>query len=311
MKRFEGLRGKSSKRGLLGLAAIGGGTFMVAYIWIALAGFHAIGPDVTFAGEGEIVDGTISRPDYEAFLGFIENQSIFPCSITPPNTHRACSRPIEEFVAAQGTWCDSDGAGGCYLLDPPLPDFLGWWQGEPERCAMIDYAGIADRWLQETSGGTISMGTAFQGSVTERALEDGRAEVRVILRTTNALTWVIEGCDRRNGPVLFGHRPQEILGGLDPALGAAELNVTYVDLVPGTPIPDLIQIGAFPYHGQNVYSKSMRATADGPLRSAFGVLEGTAGKAVVTYSNIRFASFQGALAGGVPVDRIDLHVLER
>ena len=36
------------------------------------------------------------------------------------------TRPISDFVSAQGTFCLPDGGGGCFLFVPPVPNFAGW-----------------------------------------------------------------------------------------------------------------------------------------------------------------------------------------
>jgi hypothetical protein len=127
--------------------------------------------------------------------------------------NKTIQRPIEDFVNAQGTFCIPCGApgttciNGCGLFIPPVANFVGWdtlqevppQQGnvQPVRCASVDYAGLANAKIEELSGGTISFGTTTSGTVTERALADGRAEVSARLHTTNALTWVVSGGERR------------------------------------------------------------------------------------------------------------------
>ena len=110
-----------------------------------------------------------------------------------PGARATTTRPIEEFVAAQGTYCLDDGNGGCVLFVPPLQNFFGWSTLAIPRCAAVDYAGIANAYIEATSGGTRSLGTRMDGTVTERPLADGRAEIDVLLHTTKALTWVIDG----------------------------------------------------------------------------------------------------------------------
>ena len=56
-----------------------------------------------------------------------------------------------------------------------------------------------------------SLGTQVGGTVSERALSDGRAEVTVILHTENALAWVSTADDAINGTLLMGSRAQAIL----------------------------------------------------------------------------------------------------
>ena len=82
---------------------------------------------------------------------------------------RARQRPIEDFLATQGTF----DPGLLYVLD--TPNFLGWSdpQLEPMFFARVDYAGLANAQLEGV------FGTTMRGSVTERPLRDGTALVHV------------------------------------------------------------------------------------------------------------------------------------
>ena len=108
---------------------------------------------------------------------------------TPALVHgKTIQRPIEDFLSTQGTFCVDDGVGGCLLFVPPDPNFLGWTNDLDSAVihfAGVDYAGLADAYAP---GKTPS----FSGTVTERPLPDGHAEVTVRLHTKNANVWVIE-----------------------------------------------------------------------------------------------------------------------
>lgn len=186
-------------------------------------------------------------------------------------------RPIEEFVAAQGTYCFDDGAGGCILFEPPLQNFLG--QSDPARdlAGAVDYAGIANQYIID-NGGT-SLGTTFSGTIIETPLSDGRAEVRVILRTRKAMAWVGDGVDF-SGPVLFGHKVLDVLAGEEPATCNSTFRVKLINTAPGAPMPDLIQLVVFPEPGQELLTVGTQCNARGPLREEFGVPEDTPGRAV-------------------------------
>ena len=83
----------------------------------------------------------------------------------------ACSvqiRPIEDFLDAQGT---PDG--------PAELRSIGWTDPKTERFALVDFTGFANQWIEEESGGAISLGTETKGKIIERRLPDGRAEVTV------------------------------------------------------------------------------------------------------------------------------------
>lgn len=186
-------------------------------------------------------------------------------------------RPIEEFVEAQGTFCFPDGGGGCVLFEPPLLNFLG--QSDPGRdlAGAVDYAGIANQYIID-NGGT-SLGTTTSGTIIERRMPDGRADVRVILRTQKALAWVGEGVDF-SGPVVFGHKVLDVMAGEQPGLCTSVFRVRFINTAPGAPMPDLIQLVVFPEPGQELVSVATNCNARGPLRAEFGVPEDTPGRAV-------------------------------
>lgn len=216
----------------------------------------------------------------------------------------ATIRPIEDFVDQQGTYCIPDN-GGCFLFVPPIENFIGWSDYANERGASVDYAGLADDYL----GGIL--GTAFSGTVIERPLPDGRAHVHVILKTKNALTWVVDDPeDFANGELLFGNRAGEG----EPALGESFLEVKFINTAPGAPLPDLIQLAFSPEAGQELLFIAIRARAKGELHELFGVQEGTPGRATVVQTGLIYKydeDSNAAVADGFPVERVDLKVVGR
>jgi hypothetical protein len=131
-------------------------------------------------------------------------------------------RPIEDFLDAQGT---------TMVFNAPVRDQLGWANNPglsnshnppPFQFALFDYAGFANDYL--TSQRYPSLGTTTDGTITERPLADGRAEVHVILHTTNALAWASNPVpDPNTTPTLFGNRAADVLTGATPALGDSVL----------------------------------------------------------------------------------------
>jgi hypothetical protein len=205
----------------------------------------------------------------------------------------AGQRPIEDFVNAQGTFCVDDGSGGCWLIVPPVANFIGWTDLAEGIVASVDYAGLADAF----AGG--AFGTETTGTVTERPLKDGRAEVHVRLHTTNALSWVAEGGDF-NGPLLFGHRAPEVLAGAEAALGESFLGIRFINTAPGAPLPDLIQLLFFPEPDRQVIFLSFQARADGPLA------DGSPGRVQVVQTGLFMTAGKGATEDGFPAEKIIL-----
>lgn len=220
---------------------------------------------------------------------------------------QASMRSIQEFVAAQGTYCIDDGSGGCALIVPPVANFIGWTVNGETPVASVDYAGLANRPFDCGNGviGTDNpFGTTTDGMVLERPLKDGRAEITVVLHTKNALTWVADG-DFTSGPLLFGHRVCDVLGGADAALGDSQLQVVFYNSAPGAALPDLMELLIARF--TDLISLSFRSSADGSLRAAFGVADGTHGRATVTETGTLFrTSFGGATGDGFPAERITL-----
>lgn len=187
-------------------------------------------------------------------------------------------RPIQEFVDAQGTYCIDDGAGGCFIFEEPLPNFLG--QSDPARnlAASVDYAGFAEEYIVANGGD--SLGTRTRGSVTEKARSDGRANVHVLLRTKNALVWVAQGEDF-SGPLLFGNKVLDVMAGATPALCLSVFEIKFINTAPGAPLPDLMQLLFAPEPGQEVVALHTTCNAKGEFHAAYGVPEGKRGRAQI------------------------------
>ena len=181
----------------------------------------------------------------------------------------------------QGTFCIPDGAGGCQQFLAPLANLLGWEDPDRNRCAVVDYLGSADSWLQEQSSGAISLGTTVTGTVKEHTLEDGRALITVRLVVSNALTYAVSGCDVLTGPLVFGNRPLDVLNGATPSLADATLVVKFIVLAPGLPLQDIVKLMFSPLPGELVTLIRFDGNSYGQLRSAFGVPDGTPGSLAI------------------------------
>lgn len=232
------------------------------------------------------------------------------------NANTATQRPIQDFLSAQGTFCFPDGHGGCLVFVGTVPNFIGWTSTVAQnRAAVVDYAGIEDVWITAHSGGAISFGTQFDGTVFEVPLNDGRAEVTVILHTTHALIWVIAGdgngnFDFANGPLLFGHRTQDVLAGADPSFADCLLHLRFINDAPGAPLPDLLQLSAFPDSKQVLEFEAFVASGEGTLRADFGVRDGTPGRAQITQTGLLISKGKGVQKLGLfPVEHVDLAVV--
>jgi len=183
---------------------------------------------------------------------------------------------ILDWVLAQGSYCARPENRGGPVCGPPIPglDLSGWFDPANGLCGFVDYAGFATRYLERTGGP--SLGTTYKGSITERLLNDGRAEVTITLQTDNALAFVLPCEGLPFSPMLFGAMPADILSGAQPALGSSFFSLTYI-APPGYPLPEPVQIfiGEAPYELVKI---AFHADAIGPLHAASGFDEGTLGR---------------------------------
>ncbi len=185
--------------------------------------------------------------------------------VTAPSI-QAGQRPLEDFLSRQGTYVPPG-----FESWPAWTFFYGWLGPDVPYSFAFDYAGVASRWLEENSG--LSFGATFNGFINEKALPDGSAEVTILVQARNALTWAnaVQG-NPTETPILFGYRPNDIAQGAPATLGSCTLQVKLINpLGVGQPLPDLespdYQLLFLAFVGQ----------AQGPLRAAFGVPDGTPG----------------------------------
>jgi hypothetical protein len=216
----------------------------------------------------------------------------------------AASRPFSDFLSTQGT---------TNVFFPPTPDYIGWCGAAarpPARFALIDYAGLAATWLQQNGGP--SLGTQVSGTVNEKILKDGRAEVTVNLTASRALTWATDCVGDLSGPLLFGYRAADLAANpaLTPGLATLSMHVVFNNTAPGASLPDLVNAfilgNAAP--GQELLTLSFRADAAGPLRSNFGVPEGTPGKVIVSQTGNISIGPRGANSDGFPAEKVEIKV---
>jgi len=223
------------------------------------------------------------------------------CLLTPSGAGaQTVRRSVEEFVAAQGTYASTYWS--------PVGNHFPW--SSPDYFALIDYAGVANRWL--IANGGRDLGTTITGTVTERPLKDGSAEISVVLHTKNAMTlvsfpgvWRILPVEDR--PLYMGATVQGIMAGAEPALAECQLQARFTIVAPGAPLPDL----QAPEAWVNMMQLSIRGCATGALHEAFGVTEGTPGKCTIDQTGIFHANWKGATEDGFPAEHIDLRVVGR
>jgi hypothetical protein len=230
---------------------------------------------------------------------------------------KTTQRPLKDFLLKQGS-CNS--SSGCSLLYvPPDPNFIGWATvTDPTKLpvvnsrplvplfAGVDYAGLA------TEAYPVGKAPNITGTVTERVLKGGHAEITVLLHTKNANAWVIEldlngdVLDQiANKSTLFGHRPRDVETGAGQALGDSLLHAVFIIDHPGAPLPDLLEINNTPALTFLAFTMS----ASGPLTSQYGVTEGTPGKCTIVQTGYVGNGKGRALSDLFPVEDINLSVV--
>lgn len=154
----------------------------------------------------------------------------------PDDLGKCTTRPISDFLDAQGSTA---------FFFPPVADMLAWIDYALEYFALVDYAGLADDYIESETGS--SLGTRMQGTVLECATGDDRTKVSVVLNTSKALGFAqsvedlfASNFDFLNTPTIFGVKAQDVVGNGDtPALGPAELKTTFFIEAPGAALPDI------------------------------------------------------------------------
>jgi len=263
-----------------------------------------------------------------AFLSFLLLLSLASCSPDQPTApvapasdpeapdlvfaDKAVQRPFSDYTDTQGTFCYPDGAGGCIDFEPPMKNF--WGMGDPSQDyyfnALFEYLGNADIWLQEQSGGTISLGTDITGAVTERPLLDGRALIQINVHARNILTWVTVTEDYYLDPLAFGYRVGDVLVGAPPALGDLHFVVRFIVPEQNAPIPDLFQLLLLPEPGQEILHVSIEGSATGILHESSGYPEGTLGRVRVVQVFPRVPE-GGYTPMGWQVERLEIQAIGR
>jgi hypothetical protein len=150
-------------------------------------------------------------------------------------------RSIDDFLDAQGTQSS---------FFPPVPDYVGWAGADFVNFALVDYAGVADTYVQGLPGGGNWQPWTLvesESSVSQCSLPDGRAEISVHLVSKNAMAFaqsiaalIENGFDFLNTPTIFGDKVQGVPGNW--AFGSAKLWTTFTISEPGAPLPDLLDV---------------------------------------------------------------------
>jgi hypothetical protein len=156
---------------------------------------------------------------------------------------------------------------------------------------------------QIVASGGASLGTTADGRVIERPLDDGTAEVTVLVHTTNAFVYVTD----LNLNPLFGNTPTDVAAGSQAGVGKCLLHLVFINSAPGAPLPDLVQL--FISNPGGVRFVAINSTATGPLNANFGVSTGTPGFFQMTQTGVVQSHGSGGPRGDFfPAEHINLTV---
>ncbi len=190
-------------------------------------------------------------------------------------------RPIQDFVSAQ-------------------VNTTSWNEPATGNTMFVDYANRTNSLL------ALGLPTGFSGRITEQPLADGRARVKVMLRTSNAYASASLG----GVGFVFGSTTGEVVGGADAALADSLLTVDFINTAPGAPMPNLLNLIFAPLAGQELQKLTFEATAKGPLRAAFGVPAGTPGMAHTTQRGLYNVPGAGqGIADNFPAEKITVKAI--
>src|SRR5262249_42352429 len=163
-----------------------------------------------------------------------------------------------------GDWLSAQGNGLVAWQAKNGPD-----PAEPlANFAAIDYTGA--RAVQNN----LAFGFTGSGTITERKLADGSGEVLVNIDFTNAITWATDA----GGAAIFGYTPfaLSLNSSFGPGLSSGHFQVKYT--VPDADFPTLNLVNVVFNGAGTVTGLSFHSSGTGPLRSGFGVTEGTPGE---------------------------------
>jgi hypothetical protein len=181
----------------------------------------------------------------------------------------ATTRPISDFLSAQGT--TSLFPNGIDPTPGPagLPDELGWststatFNNGTAAFARMDYTG------QDAAFLGLHLGTTTSGTISEVTLPDGTARDTVNLHTHNAFVWAENFFPT---PTLtFGYLPSQLAANpsLVPPVGDCDTQAVIHIPYPGAPLPDIVATVILGQGGPgySVESYSFHGTASGTTPS--------------------------------------------
>lgn len=209
------------------------------------------------------------------------------------------------------------GVAAAQTVQTPISDFINgqtsrlYWTDPPHnRVFFVDYAGLANDFL--IAHGYGDLGTAESGTVTQRKAPGGRL-VHVDMQSSNCLCLAE---DYNTFSIMyFGYTVHELLNdsSLEPAIGSGHLTAEWTDSQPvgSSNMPDLAQLVLYTRSDQHVIRATFEGDSFGPLRSGFGVEEGTPGMVHTTQIGLPNSPQNtiGGFNGYAPTEKIEIKVV--
>lgn len=197
------------------------------------------------------------------------------------NAQGARQRPFSDFLNAQNTFFNPNTCKGTTIAWAP-PDFSVF--------AIVDYSGKTGDCIQNLHNGP-ALNTRVDGTVTERDLPDGTAEITVNVHFRNAYSVARDF----NQGGFFGYDTVELFNHpeITPGLATGTFLVKFIIAHPGDPLPDLTALSDYTF-------LRFGANADGPLR--FSEAEGTPGRLVISQTGVVVPGQGHGVADGFPAE---------
>lgn len=211
---------------------------------------------------------------------------------------------------------------GQNVVERPITDFTSTQYGQygllygfydqnnPKYFFVIDYAGTMNNYWN------FGLGTYFEGKILEKPLPDGTAEVHVMLKTYNALTYVVDYDayflhgypleDPRKWVTYFGASLRDIVNDNEmPTLGTIKWDFKFINSSMGAPIPNMVDIVP------TRISEYITASSFGPLKEIAGFgPDGTPGHAWTTQVGL-FSHTEPPAGDGWPVEYVKVQAVGR
>lgn len=172
---------------------------------------------------------------------------------------------IEDFLAAQGTYCGTTG-NFCHPLG--IGSILGWAGPTGAPAATLDFAGVNAAWYLEHFG--VDVGYTSQGTVRERRLADGRRLVTANIRFANTLLAAYP--DFASLDPLVGADFTEY-GTVEPVTASGTVMLQMVLPADYVGLPDILQVVFEPLPGMELLQLVANVRAEGTLRRDFDGIE--------------------------------------